>query len=170
MTKSYGLVRETIINNGDALYHTFFKVDKHVVKKNSRPIHRNLRTGAPYIGKSTELYKAETEMTNAFRLHRIRNEQFETINERIWAVFWFFFPQSDYFTKKGEISGRLPDLSNLYELPQDCLQKACIIRNDSLIKSHDLSRILPGEEYAIEVFLFKHGDTLEKPTLGVVRP
>lgn len=32
------------------------------------------------------------------------------------------------------------DLSNLYELPQDALQKAGILENDALIESHDGSR------------------------------
>ena len=69
-------------------------------------------------------------------------------------------PATDFIVKsgprKGKISQRLPDLSNLYELPQDCLTEAGVIHDDHLICSHDLSRRLIGDRHALEVFLFKH--------------
>jgi Holliday junction resolvase RusA-like endonuclease len=160
MTKSFDLVRDTILKNGDALFHAFIKLDKHIVKKNSRPIKRNRRTWKPFIGKSDELMVGEVFMHAAFRKAMMAHKDFKTIDRPVWAVFWFFFPAPDFAVKKGDrkgkLSNRLPDLSNLYELPQDCLQKASVISNDNLICSHDLSRRLPAKECALEVFLFDY--------------
>ena len=40
-------------------------------------------------------------------------------------------------------SGNMPDASNLYEFPQDALEKAGIITNDRLVEHHDGSRRIP---------------------------
>jgi Holliday junction resolvase RusA-like endonuclease len=40
----------------------------------------------------------------------------------------------------GHDSGNLPDLSNLYEAPQDLLQSAGVIYDDRLVEHHDGSR------------------------------
>lgn len=73
-------------------------------------------------------------------------------------MFLFFYPVRDFYTKKGRVSQNLPDISNLYEFPQDCLQAAGILKNDNLIKSHDFSRILPTieKEPYIEMFIMKY--------------
>jgi Holliday junction resolvase RusA-like endonuclease len=68
-------------------------------------------------------------------------------------VFRFFF--LDYYTKTGERRRTLPDLSNLYEMPQDCLQTAGIIDNDTDIISHDGSRRLPGVENRLEILIYE---------------
>ena len=49
----------------------------------------------------------------------------------------------------------MPDLSNLYQLPEDCLQQAGIIENDNLIESHDLSRRLHGPQNELEIFILR---------------
>lgn len=49
------------------------------------------------------------------------------------------------------------DLSNLYEFPQDVLQKAGIIENDCLIESHDGSRKLYDKENPrTEIYVSKY--------------
>lgn len=164
MTKSFDLVKEAIQKNGDALFHCYVPVNKHVVKKNSRPILRNRRTGKSFPGKSTELRSAENHLINSFRLEILRRQNFKTIDKLVWAVFIFHFPQESYFNKKGELSGKLPDLSNLYELPQDCLESSQVIANDRLICSHDLSRRLPSDRYGLEVFLFEYLPDEKSPT------
>lgn len=173
MTRSFDLVREAVLSNGDALFHAYVKVPRHVSKKNSRPIKRNRRTWKPFIGKSPELMRAEAQLIESFRIQILRTKGFKSIDKPLWAVFWFFFPPDEFVVKKGprkgKLSQRLPDQSNLYELPQDCLQQAGVIENDCLICSHDLSRRLPGKEYALEVFLFEYQmEDDEKPTLRVV--
>lgn len=156
MTKSFDLVKTAIEANGDALFHCFIPVERHLSKKNSRPLMRNRRTGRPFVGKSLDLKLAENHLVNTFRLEVLRRPTFRTITCPIWAVFLFHFPRNVYYTKQGQISQRLPDLSNLYELPQDTLQAAGVIENDHLICAHDLSRRLPSDYWGLEVFLFEY--------------
>lgn len=160
MTKSFELVRDAITQNGDALFHFYTKLDRHISKKNSRPILRNRRTWKPFLGKSGELISAEHRLIESFRTKVMREASFQTINQPMWCIFWFFFPADEFVVKRGErkgqLSGRVPDLSNLYEFPQDCMQKAGVISNDNLICSHDLSRRLPGDECALEIFIFRY--------------
>lgn len=56
----------------------------------------------------------------------------------IHVQFLFYF--NNFLTKKGSRNRKIPDLSNLYHFPEDCLQEAGIIDNDSFICSHDGSR------------------------------
>lgn len=69
------------------------------------------------------------------------------------ACFRFFF--SDFYRKDGKQRENLADLSNLVQLPEDCLQKAGIIFNDRQIFSLDGSRRLPGSETALEIWLWE---------------
>jgi len=170
-TKSFDLVKQSIAQNGDALFTCFTKVTHHCSKKNSRPIFRSRATGRPFIGKGQNLKSAEANLINAFRMAMMRQKGFKPIDGPIWAVFLFYFPMAEFFTKKGEISGRLPDQSNLYELVQDTLETAGVIKNDKLIHSHDLSRRLPGPDWGLEVFLFRHTlDINRSPKLSLVKP
>lgn len=129
------------------------EVGRHIPKKNGRPI---FKAGSrPFLGKSTELRHAEQRMTaDIARLYGG-----EILNKRLWVIMHFYFPKDVYFTQKGEISKNLPDLSNLYELPQDCLTKAGVIADDTLIDSHDLSRRLVGDRYKLEIFILEYKDT-----------
>lgn len=139
----------------EELLATFrLEVQSHVTKKNGRPV--IIRNGKPAIGKSNALVCAERHLTLHLKDQANRQGLFRPLNVPIWAVFHFYFPHDKFYTLNGQISRNLPDLSNLYELPQDCLQKANIIANDSLIHSHDLSRRLPGDKYVLEIFLLAH--------------
>jgi Holliday junction resolvase RusA-like endonuclease len=160
VTKSFELVKSKIAENGDALFHCYLKVPRHIVKKNRRNIFRNRQTGRMFPGKSNDLISAEARLINAFRTQIMRDRQFATIDRPIWCVFLFYFPASDFSVKKGprkgKMSGRMPDLSNLLELPADALQDAGVIENDRLICSFDLSRRLPGDTCALEIFVFEY--------------
>jgi len=53
---------------------------------------------------------------------------------------------------------RLPDLSNLYQLGEDALEKSGILENDRLISGHDGSRRFHDKENPrteIELFYIK---------------
>jgi Holliday junction resolvase RusA-like endonuclease len=102
----------------------------HIVKKNNRPIYGKM------IGKSKRLINAERYLV--FQLLGLRKEP---ITSYLLAKFTFYFPINKIYTKQGTVSKHLADISNLYELPQDCLTKAGIIEDDRLIKGHDGSRI-----------------------------
>lgn len=131
-------------------------VNSHVTKKNGRTIFKNRRTGQLFPGKSADLVNAE-KLISYHILEQAHAQGFkETIDKRLWCIFHFIFPQEKYYTKKGTISEKLPDLSNLYELPQDILQSTGVIKNDSLIDSHDGSRRLPGEAYRLDIYLCEY--------------
>jgi len=139
------------------LAHFVLNVDSHVTKKNNRPIHRRgWGHGKTFLGKSTKLRNAEEffdmELTRQARAQGL----VDPIDCPLWVIMHFYFAPEEYFTKKGEISMKLPDLSNLYQLPEDALQKAGVIKNDCLIHSHDLSRRLVGDKTRLEIFILKH--------------
>ncbi len=112
----------------EVLWTTSLELEAHAVKKNSRTI---IRVGHRLIpGKSPKLKRAETILTN--RLMRLKPKN--PITGPIGAHMTFWFPDSVFTAKStGEMSKKMPDLSNLLELPQDCMQKAGIILNDSQI-------------------------------------
>lgn len=94
-------------------------------------------------------------MTSRLTLEKLKQRIDEPITKDLNAKFTFFFPKTVYFTKKGARNQKLPDLSNLYELPQDVLQNVGIILNDTNICSHDGSRRAPTDDpkYFIEIEL-----------------
>ncbi len=131
-------------------------VENHLSKKNGRPIFFNKLRQRHFIGKDARLKSAEDHMILEMKMQRISQNIMDPICERIWTIFHFYFSKEDYFTKKGDISLKLPDLSNLYELPQDSLQKAGIILNDTQIESHDLSRRLYSDKPRLDIFILKY--------------
>lgn len=144
---------------GNLLFMASFDVPYHAVKKNSRPIKYKFRKGGgrqAFIGKSPRLENMEYFFKLQFGRIKRQMKIESPITDRVWMMVHFHFPQNVFFTKKGPISQKLPDLSNLYEIVQDCLQKSGVIANDSLIDSHDGSRRIPGDKYKIEIFLMKY--------------
>lgn len=81
------------------------------------------------IGKSKRLRGAESNALEEISEQKFRG--FARYQHAIHIKFLFY--------RKDK---RTCDLSNLYEFPQDVLQSAGIIKNDSLIESHDGSRKL----------------------------
>lgn len=132
-------------------------VQSHVIKKNSRPIYR--RGAKVFLGKSKELVNAEKAMTLNLRSQANIQGLKEPIKGPLWVIMHFYFPRERFFTKQKQISRILPDLTNLMQLPEDCLVEAGIIEDDSQIHSVDLSRRLPSHEYRLEIFLLKYQDS-----------
>ena len=97
------------------------------IKKNSRDIVRNARTGRMYPIKSKGLEGAEEDA-----LYQLGQQIFKGFSQYMHPIRVKFL-----FYRKDR---RKVDLSNLYEFPQDVLQSAGIIENDALIESHDGSR------------------------------
>ena len=77
------------------------------------------------------------------------------IKDHVNAKFTFWFPETKFFTAKGNRSMNIPDLSNLYELPQDVLVKCGILDDDWLIESHNGSSRMPhkDERFILEIEL-----------------
>jgi len=135
------------------LFYATISVERHFTKKNSRPIFRG-KGGKPFLGKDPTFSKAETSMVSYLRTQAPDFGITEPLECDLWAVFFFHF--DNYYVKDGSRrSKRVGDLSNLYQMPEDCLQRAGIIKDDSQIVSHDLSRRLPSDRNMLEIFLFE---------------
>lgn len=123
-------------------------VEKHVIKKNGRSVFRNKRTGQLFPGKSKELILAEKHL-----ISQMKPKAFP-IDIPMHVMMHFHFAKGILIRKDGLPSLKAPDLSNLYELPQDCLQSAGVILNDCLIFSHDGSRKIESDSNWLEIFIF----------------
>jgi Holliday junction resolvase RusA-like endonuclease len=143
---------------GDRLLFTAsFEVDKHLSQKNRKQVAYNRRSGKPFIKQEPRSAQAKAFMVSELRRQASHFSIDKPFNAPMWLVCLFTF--TDFFTKKGSIRKTLPDLSNLIQGPEDALEAAGIIANDSLIHSYDLSRRLPGKANKVELFLLDLGDT-----------
>ena len=136
------------------LFKCKVQVPRHSSKKNEKE--PRSAGGRIFIGKSDRAVMSEKWLTQKLTIEKLK-QRVETIECDINAKFTFYFPKTIYFTKKGERSKKLGDLSNLLELPQDVMQKLKIIENDTQICSHDGSRRVPSEDggYWLEIELTK---------------
>jgi len=140
----------------DAVFHAKIEVPRHFSKKNSRPIFFNRKTGKRFLGKDLALSQAEDTLVSTLRQKARAQGITEPIGYDLHVRFLFFF--DNYFTKSNARNKKIGDLSNLYLFPEDCLQKASIIENDSLICSHDGSRRMPsqnGKSY-LEIYIYRY--------------
>jgi len=129
-------------------------VQRHSSKKNEKEPRR--RGNKTFIGKSDRAKQAEDWLILKLRSEKLK-QRIDTITDDLNAKFTFYFPESVYYTKKGDRSKIIGDLSNLVELPADVMQKVEIIKNDTQIISLDGSRRLPieGNNYFLEIELTK---------------
>ena len=106
-----------------------------IIKKNHRPIYINRATGKRFIGKSKRLSDYEDWAVVSLKEGIVDYfEGYSNLNE---------LPKFKLFPIKEPIqitykfyckTKRRVDLSNLIEAPQDCLVKAEIISDDSIIE------------------------------------
>lgn len=127
------------------LFKCKIQVPKHGIKKNSKMILRNKRTRKPFIASNYQAKALENILINKLRIEKLK-QKIDTITIDVNAKFTFYFPESVYFTKKGQRSKNLADISNLYEIVQDALQESGIIFDDNQICSHDGSRRQPIDD------------------------
>lgn len=142
------------------LFYARIPVDRHIIKKNRRPIFRNTRTGQPFIGKSSELKSSESYLLLQLRSLKNKYGIIEPIKGALHCM--LLFTHKNMYTARGSISRGVGDLSNLLELPCDCLQEAGIIENDAQIHSFDFSRRLSGEENILEIFLMDFKERIDR--------
>lgn len=139
----------------EVLFECLIEVPRHSSKKNEKSP-RVGRSGKMFIGQTSKAKFCETWMVRKLLVERLKART-ELIECDINAEYIFYFPRTIYFTKSGERSKKLPDLSNLVELPNDLLQetKAKIIRNDTQIVSLDGCRRMPieGTKYMLKITL-----------------
>jgi hypothetical protein len=140
------------------IFRCIIPVEEHVVKKNGRNIYVNRKTGQLFPGKSSRLVKAENHLIKELRDAWWRHgpEDKTPINYSINVMMLFYFNEKEFYTKKGIMSKHIADISNLYQLPEDTMQKAKIIENDHYIAGHDGSRRLPTlDQSYLEIIITK---------------
>ena len=124
------------------LFHCKFPVPYHGIKKNNKQIAYNRATGRSFIRSSDKALFLQNWLTQKLTVEKLK-QRIDTITQDVNIKFIFHIPESVYYTKQGVRSKKVADISNLYELPQDVLQKTKIIENDSQVESHDGSRRKP---------------------------
>lgn len=138
----------------EILFKCMFPVSRHSSKKNEKEPGFNRRKSRFFIKATEAAILSKNELNNRLIVEKLK-QRIDTIGCDVNAKFIFYFPESIFYTKKGVRSKKLPDLSNLYEMPQDCLQAAKIIDDDTIIVSHDGSRRKPieGARYWLQIEL-----------------
>lgn len=121
-------------------------IGKPVSSKNSRPVFVNSATGKRFVGKSTRLAEHTESALWELKAQKAKNRSRLPLTNDLTVCFRFYVPDK-----------RKRDLVNLIQLPQDLLQEAGIIEDDSQIKSLDGSTILldrknPRTEIYIEPY------------------
>ena len=129
------------------LFSCKFVVPSHSVKKNNKQISFNRATGKRFLRSNDKALFYEKWLTQKLIGEKLK-QRIDTIKEPVLIAFKFYYPESKYYTKKKEVFKNLADISNLYESPQDALQKAGILENDRLIEGHDGSRRIPIKDNA----------------------
>lgn len=149
------------------LFKALIEVETHSPKKNKHRICYNRKTGQRFVASDMKTIKRENYLVerikNVFTHIYAANKVTDFINCKMV----FYFPKDAFYTKKGLINKKLPDLSNLYELPQDALQRAGVIENDWQIVGHDGSTraVSFDEKYYLEIEItprYEHGKTETK--------
>lgn len=139
------------------------QVDKHAIKKNSKAIYKNRRTGASFIASNPGVKVAEDKLVFRLKIEKLKSRIDFPIEDDVIAKITFQYPKSVYYTKKGDRSNRVGDISNLYQIVEDALQKAEVIKNDSQIVGHDGSRrvAIDGNQSFLIVEIFKCDQNLQ---------
>lgn len=141
---------------GDAIFYAQVPVIKHLAKKNSRVIMK--RGGRVILGKTAALLKAERDMLWQLGGQKRAIKLQYPIDFPVRCVFKFHCTNlltRDKKTKRLRLSETIGDLSNLYQLPEDCLEEAGILAGDHLIMSHDGSRKIQSTQNMLEIFVLK---------------
>lgn len=129
----------------DLFFEIKLKVEYHGILKNNKQIRLNRKIGNRFIASSSRAELAADYLLYEFRKH----VNFRPITRKGPVHFECIFYFKNFFVKsganKGQLSSKVADLSNLYELPQDVLQKAEIIQDDRQIVMHDGSRRKPSD-------------------------
>lgn len=135
------------------LFYCKIAVPKHGIKKNGRTIFKTRGSNRSFIGKSKDLQALEKLLALFFTSAKNRYGLKAPINVPVHAK--FIFHMNTLFTKKKMLAKNGPDLSNLYQLPEDVMQAVGIIENDNLIFSHDGSRKKDCIDNILEIWLYE---------------
>jgi len=99
----------------------------------------------------------------------------QPITDDLWMVAIFETKHSDMMTKAGPRKKTSPNLSNLYQLVEDCLQVpkitkrgkrisrgSGVINDDDQIRAHDWSRVVPGDRTRLHLYLLSYEEAQKR--------
>ncbi len=156
-------------NFNNLLFSTSIEVQSHSIKKNGKTIRYRWGKGnsyskggrrfTPFIGSTDRQKGAEAFLVSHLRTRARDVSLSKPLNDPLWCMFKFQFPADEFYTLKKKMCLTIGDQSNLYQMPEDALQRAKIIRTDALIRAHCLSTCLPSDRYKLEIYLFPYEDS-----------
>lgn len=138
-------------------YYASIEVEKHISKKNAYQV--TGRGNKHWMRKASNITNAEDIMVLQMRQQAIHQKIYAPIGSDLHCMYVFYF--RDYYNKGTFLRNKkLNDLSNLIELPSDCLKTAGIIGDDCQICSFDGTRRMPSDRNYIEIFIMDYEDVL----------
>lgn len=152
------------INNPDLIFHASFEVPSHTALKSEKTIRK--KGNCRYIGSSSKVISLKSLITanlmQAARraIYGMDLPYLTAIHFPVRAQIKLIFPKSRLITKKNALNLRSGDLSNMYQMSEDCLVKAGILTDDSWIKDHSGSEIMISnqDKYFLDISLFRLND------------
>lgn len=121
---------------GKLLFDTTILMKEFGILKNNKQIIKCPRTKRPRLIMSKKSSIAKSYIMNHLQLEKNKKSISSSIDFPVAVSFKFYFTERNYYTQKNTIKKTMGDLSNLYQLPEDCLEKVGILENDSWIFSH----------------------------------
>lgn len=163
------------------LFYAEIPLERHGVQKNRQAIHYSGGKGArgsalwkatatPFITKGAHAKSDIRRLVLELQSRALRFCGDLPIRDPVHVVFHFIYPEREFYTVKNKVSRNLADQSNLYEMPQDCLQKAGIIEDDCQVAHHDGSRRLPGERHMLKIWIYKYEGEEMRPGFSPKKP
>jgi len=144
------------------VFDATIQVPSHGILKNPKKIRMNRHTGQRFIASSHIVLALKRHLTNELihfaRKQSIMGDRYcHNISNPISVEFKFAYPKEKLITLKNALNRKCGDLSNLYCLPEDCLQKAGIILDDAMIVSHEGSErvISHDDKYYLSIKIYE---------------
>lgn len=140
-------------NHTQPVFRATIEVPSHAIKKNSRPIFRNSRTGKSFIGKSERLRSSENFLVQELRRRADAIGLHKPIEARLRCMLWIGFAPHVYYTKKLTENRKLGDCTNLAQIVEDALQSAGVIKNDWQLAPITIDRVCTDKnQYTVELY------------------
>jgi len=146
------------------VFHCAFEVSNHTSLKNPKVIRQS--GSRRYIASSSKVLSLKREVT-ALIMQAARKSVYGSItpyltniNFPVRAEIKLIFPESRLITLKKTLNKKCGDLSNLYQMSEDCLTHAGVLEDDCWIKDHSGSQIMisPDNKYYLDISLYKIKD------------
>jgi Holliday junction resolvase RusA-like endonuclease len=143
--------------DSEILFRCRIEVPKHISKKNQKRVAYNRNTKKPFIMQESKSKFIMEQIERKLRIERFKSKITTPIDCDINAQIILIYPKSVYFTKAGQRSSKVLDLSNACQTYEDVLESSAIILNDRIICGlNGSTRTFTDEpKYLVEIVLTK---------------